>query len=95
LLTLIYSFIGAYYSIQSILTIVAKALFYALISLASLVIMMWLTPFTWGTAAAGTAVFTAVAIPLAIFLNFFVKVFNVDLGLKLPKGPKKPKIGNK
>ena len=93
LLTLIYSFIGAYYSVQSILGIVAKALFYALIALAALVIIMWLTPFTWGAAAAGTAVFTAVAIPLAIFLNFFVTVFNVDLGLKLPKGPKKPKIG--
>jgi hypothetical protein len=92
-LTLIYSFLGAYYSIQSILSIIAKALFYALIALAVLVIIMWLTPFTWGVAAAGTAVFTAVAIPLAIFLNFFVKVFNVDLGLKLPKGPKKPKTG--
>jgi hypothetical protein len=93
LLTLIYSFIGAYYSIQSILTIVAKALFYALIALAALVVIMWLTPFTWGVAATATAIFTAVAIPLAIFLNFFVKVFNVDLGLKLPKGPKKPKLG--
>ena len=93
LLTIIYSFLGAFYSIQSLLTIIAKALFYSLIALAALVVIMWLTPFTWGTAAAGTAVFTAVAIPLAIFLNFFVTVFNVDLGLKIPKGPKKPKLG--
>jgi hypothetical protein len=93
ILTLVYSFIGSYYLIQSILSIIAKAIFYTLIALATIVVIMWLTPFTWGAAAAGTALFTAVAIPLGIFLNFFVKVFNVDLGLNLPKGPKKPKVG--
>jgi hypothetical protein len=93
IVTLIYSFIGAYYSIQSILGIVAKAIFYALVTLATLLVILWFTPLTWGIAATGTAVFTAVAIPLAIFLNFFVTVFNVDLGLKIPKGPKKPKTG--
>jgi hypothetical protein len=93
ILTLVYSFIGAYYSIQSILTIVAKALFYTLIALAVIVVMLWLSPFTWVLAAEGTVIFTAVAIPLAIFLNFFVKIFNVDLGLKIPKGPAKPRVG--
>ena len=93
IVTLVYSFIGSYYLIQSILGVIAKAIFYTLIALATIVVIMWLTPFTWGAAAAGTAVFTAVAIPLAIFLEFLVRVFNIDLGLKLPKGPKKPKVG--
>ena len=93
IVSIIYSFIGAYYSIQSILTIIAKAIFNVLIILAGIVVMLWLTPITWVPAATGTAFYIAIAIPLGIILDFFVKVFHVDLGLKLPKGPKKPKVG--
>jgi hypothetical protein len=93
IVSIIYSVIGAYYSIQVILTIVAKALVYTLIALAVIIIMLWLSPLTWGVAASATAVFTAVAIPLAIFLSFLVEIFNIDVGLKIPSGPAKPKSG--
>ena len=85
LISSVYSFIGAYYIIQSLLGVVAKALVSVLIIMAAVVIILWLTPFTWGAAAAGTVILTSVAIPLAIFLDFFVRVFHVDLGLKVPK----------
>lgn len=85
LIAFMYSFIGAYKSIQSLMGVIAKSLVNALIIMAAIVVLMWLTPVTWGVAATGTAVLTAVAIPLAIFLDFFVKVFHVDLGLKVPK----------
>jgi hypothetical protein len=81
----VYSFIGAYYTIRSIMEVIARALVRVLIIMAAIVLLMWLTPFTWGAAATGTVVLTAVAIPLAIFLDFFVKVFHVDLGLTVPK----------
>lgn len=92
LITLVYSFIGTYYSIKSLLTVVAKALVSTLIILAAIIVLMWLTPFTWAPAAAGTAIFLAVSIPLAIMLDFFVKVFHIDLGLKIPKVPNVKKM---
>ena len=85
LISSVYSFIGTYYAIQSLLGVVAKALVNTLIIMASIVVIMWLLPFTWGVAAEATIVLTAVAIPLAIFLDFFVRVFHIDLGLKVPK----------
>ena len=38
---------------------------------------MWIVPFTWGAAAAMTAIFVAVAVPLAVLAVVMHDVFNL------------------
>jgi len=45
---------------------------------------LWATPITWGAAASTSAVFTAIAIPLAIIAAILAKVMNVQTS-KIPK----------
>jgi hypothetical protein len=42
-------------------------------------------PFTWGAAAAATALFVSISIPMAILLAFMVNVLKVQTNLTMPK----------
>jgi len=88
----VFSTLGILYTIKSALALVVKFIVTVLISLAALIVVFWLFPFTWGTAIAATATFVAVSIPLAILLTFMTKVLGINTGLSIPKLKKPPSL---
>jgi hypothetical protein len=92
LVSVLYTVLGSYYGLQSLMGVIAQALVKILIILASIILVLWITPFTWGTAAAATALFIAISIPLGLFLTFLTDVFHINLNLKIPKVPSPKKL---
>jgi len=88
----VFSTLGILYTIKSALALVVKFIVTVLISLAAIIVVFWLFPFTWGTAIAATATFVAVSIPLAILLTFMTKVLGINTGLSIPKLKKPPSL---
>jgi hypothetical protein len=67
----LFTALGSYYTLQSMLGAIAEFIVIILIAMAVIIVILWILPFTWGAAAAGTAVFLGIAIPMAIILQFF------------------------
>jgi hypothetical protein len=64
---------------------IAQLIVTILIALAVMIAALWIVPFTWGAAAANTAIFLAISIPMALILTFMTKVLKVQSNLKIPK----------
>jgi hypothetical protein len=61
-----------------------------LIAGAAMIIIMWIIPFTWPAAVAGTTILVAMSIMVAVFLTFLVQIFKIRPQLGLPEIPSKP-----
>ena len=81
----LFTLLGSYYTLKSLLGAIAQFIIIILITLAILIAVFWIVPFTWGAAVANTVIFIAIAIPMAIILAFMVDVLKVNPGLKIPK----------
>lgn len=88
----LFTLLGTYYTLKSFLGAIAQFLIIILITLAVMIAMFWIFPFTWGFAIANTAIFVAVAIPLAIMLAFMSETLHINTGLNLPHVPGPPKL---
>jgi hypothetical protein len=77
----LFTALGSYYTLQSMLGAIAQFIIIILIAMAIIIVILWILPFTWGAAAAGTAVFLGIAIPMAIILKFFNDKLHIT-GLK-------------
>jgi hypothetical protein len=88
----IYTSLGVYFALKSILGIVVKIIVTILIAAIAIIFAFWLFPFTWGSAIAGTALFVAISIPLALVLTFMTRVMGISTGLSIPKLKSPPKI---
>ena len=77
----LFTALGSYYTLQSMLGAIAEFIVIILIAMAVIIVILWILPFTWGVAAAGTAVFLGIAIPMAIILQFFNDKLHIN-GLK-------------
>ena len=80
----LFTLLGSYYTLKSLMGAIAEFIIIILISLASMIALFWILPFTWGLAASNTALFTAVAIPMALILTFMKNVLKVQPNLKIP-----------
>lgn len=80
----LFTLLGTYYTLQSLMGAIAQFIILILIFLAMMIAMMWLVPFTWGAAIANTAIFTAIAIPMAIILAFMIDVLHVSGEYTIP-----------
>jgi hypothetical protein len=80
----LYTFIGSYNTLQASMGAIAQAIVSILISLAATIAVLWLVPFTWGAAAANTAIFVSIAIPMSIILAFMNNVLKVKTNLSIP-----------
>ena len=76
--------IGSYMTLQSLLGSMVELIIKILLIMLGVIIALWATPITWGAAASTSAVFTAIAIPLAIIAAILAKVMNVQTS-KIPK----------
>jgi hypothetical protein len=86
--TSLYMGIATILTMKKVLEMILTFVIVILISLASLIIIMWIFPFSWGIAAAFTAIFVSISIPLVMFASAIGKV--TDLGI--PKIPSKPHV---
>ena len=77
----LFTALGSYYTLQSMLGAIAEFIVIILIAMAIIIVILWILPFTWGAAAAGTAVFLGISIPMAIILQFFNDKLHIN-GLK-------------
>ena len=82
--TILFSALGGYYSLKSLLGAVAQFISNMLISLAILIVILWIMPFTWGFAGVMSGVFIATAVPFAVLLIMMKVILNID-GYKVPK----------
>ena len=80
----LFTLLGSYYTLKSLLGAIAQFIIIILISLAVLIAVFWILPFTWGVAAANTAIFIAIAIPLAIIIAFMTDVLKVQTTYNIP-----------
>jgi hypothetical protein len=80
----LFTSLGTYYTLKALLGAIAQFIIMILIALAVIIVILWIVPFTWGAAAANTAIFTAIAIPMALILSFMVEVLQVHPSLSIP-----------
>ena len=81
----LYTLLGSYYTLNSLMGAIAQFIVTILIALAALIAVLWIFPFTWGAAAANTAIFIAISIPFALILAFMTRVLRVGTGLSIPR----------
>ena len=81
----LFTLLGSYYTLQSLMGAIAEFIIIILIALAAIVAMLWILPFTWGAAIANTAIFIAISIPLSIIIVFMTNVLNVRPHLRIPR----------
>lgn len=74
----LYTSLGAYLTLQSLMGAIADLIIKILLALAALIIGLWIIPFTWPFAASMTLVFISIAIPLAIMVIFMTDVLKVQ-----------------
>jgi hypothetical protein len=86
----VYTSLGTYFLLQSLLGAIAEAAIIVLIILVAVIMAMWMIPFFWIPAAATTVVFGIVAILISIILVFMADVLNVNIGMTIPSAPSKP-----
>jgi len=85
----LFTLLGTYYTLKSLLGAIAQFIVIILIALAALIFVFWIFPFTWGFAITNTVIFIAISIPLAIMLVFMSDVLKVQTNLSIP-GLQKP-----
>ena len=81
----LFTFLGSYYALKSLMGAIAQFIITILITLAVMIAAFWVFPFTWGAAVANTSIFVALSIPMAIMLTFMNDVMKVKTGAKIPK----------
>jgi hypothetical protein len=81
----LFTLLGGYYTLKSLMGAIAQFIINILIALAVMIAMFWAVPFTWGAAIANTSIFVALSIPMAIILSFMVNVLKVNTSYKIPK----------
>lgn len=81
----LFTLLGSYYTLQSMMGAIAQFIVKILIILGVMIAIFWIIPFTWGFAIANTAIFIAIAIPMAIILAFMVDVLKVNPGVGIPR----------
>jgi hypothetical protein len=80
----LYTLLGSYYTLQSLMGAIAQFIITILIALAAMIAVLWLVPFTWATAASLTVVFIAIAIPMTMILDFMLNSLHVTPDLQIP-----------
>ena len=86
LVSCLYVGISTILTMKQILKMIVTYVIIILISLAAIIVALWVFPFSWAMAAAFTAIFVSISIPLAKFLEQVSKV--TDLGV--PSVPSTP-----
>lgn len=82
----LYTMLGSYYSLQSLMGSILEMIIKMLVALAAIIVGLWIVPFTWPAAAASTAVFLSISVPLSIIALFMTQVLHIH-SAGIPKVP--------
>jgi hypothetical protein len=74
----LYTSLGTYYTLKSLLGAILQLLVEILIALVIVIAGLWILPFTWPAALTMTSVFLAISIPLAIMVVFMTQVLHIQ-----------------
>jgi hypothetical protein len=77
---------GSYNVLASSIGAMHEFIVIILLILVAIIIPLWVLPFTWGAAAAMTAIFVAIMIPLSIIAIYMDIIFNLS-GSRIPSVP--------
>ena len=80
----LYTMLGSYYTLQALMGAILELIIDILVALVIIIVGLWILPFTWPAAATMTAVFLAIAIPMAIIIYFMTEVLQIKSSA-LPK----------
>jgi hypothetical protein len=80
----LYTMLGSYLTLKSLMGSIVELIIKLLIVLSIIIVGLWATPFTMPAAAAGTAVFLSISIPMALIIYFMTEVLHVKTS-SLPK----------
>ena len=83
----IYTLMGSYMTLKSLIGSILQLVIIILISLAVTIVIMWIIPFTWPVAAMMTTIFIAIAIPLAIVAVFMAQILATRPNGGIPATP--------
>jgi hypothetical protein len=78
LTTALYTSLGSYYALKSLLGAIVEFIVIILSILLALILVMWILPFTWPVAAMNSAIFLTIAIPLAVIVGFLTQVLGIQ-----------------
>ena len=78
LVSSLYTVLGSYYALKSLLGAILELIIKVLIILAAIIVSLWVVPFSWPAAASMTAIFLSISIPLAIILVFMTQILNIQ-----------------
>jgi hypothetical protein len=73
----LYTMLGSYLSLQTLLGAILEMIIKILIALVAVIIGLWAVPVTWPAAASLSAVFMAIAIPMSIIVVFMSEVMHI------------------
>jgi hypothetical protein len=88
----LYTSLGTYYTLKSLLGAIVQFIVLILVILAALILGLWIIPFTWPAAITGTAIFLATSIPLLIIMVFMNQVLHVNITSPIPAVPQRPHL---
>tara|TARA_Y100000591_G_scaffold333090_1_gene373616 strand:+ start:1182 stop:2771 length:1590 start_codon:yes stop_codon:yes gene_type:complete len=78
---------GAYLTLKSFVGAFLQICITILIIMAAAIILLWILPFTWPAAAAGTAFFVLISVPIILVVTAMVEILNVHPSKKVPGKP--------
>ena len=73
----LYTMLGSYYTLQSLMGAIVELIVKMLIVMVAIIVGLWAIPFSWPAAAATSAVFLSISIPLAIIVLVLTEVLHV------------------
>jgi hypothetical protein len=79
--------IGSFYALKSFIGAFMEMLIITLVIAAAAIIALWILPFTWPAAAAGTVFFLLISVPLAIIVGWMVHILNLTTSRSVPGKP--------
>jgi len=74
----LYTALSAYYALQALMGSMVDMIIKILIIMLGLIVALWATPVTWGAAAATSATFLAISIPLGVIAALMSKMMNIQ-----------------
>ena len=82
----LYTVFSAYLATKAFVGAFLQILIIALIVIVAVIIALWILPFTWPAAAALTAFFLLIAIPIGIIAGWMIHILNIQ-SRSVPKKP--------
>jgi hypothetical protein len=80
----LYTMLGSYNTLQSLMGAILELIIKLLVVLVIIIVGLWVMPFTWPAAAASSAVFLSIAVPLSVIVIFMSEVLHIKTS-SIPK----------